>query len=471
MEDFETQTETPYTEREVYTVSRLNREVRGLLETGYPAIWVEAEVSNLARPASGHMYFSLKDASAQLRCAMFRGSNRRLNFRPADGASVLCRGRLSLYEARGEYQFVVDHMELAGEGKLQRAFEDLKRRLAGEGLFDSAQKRPIPALPRRIGVITSPSGAAVRDILHVLARRFPAVPVSVYPVPVQGETAAPAIVQALQQAATRADCEVLILARGGGSLEDLWAFNEEIVARAIHACPIPVISGVGHEIDFTIADFVADVRAPTPSGAAELAVPDQAEWLRDLAAKERRLTNAVIRYLRAIKQRSDWLQRRVGQLHPGTRLSQQAQRLDELERNLLTAWERGRARRHDRIERAWSRLRAESPAPLIRRERQRLHFAGAQLSSALNRVLLAARQRLDLAQRSLSGFSPQTTLARGYAIVTTADGSVVRDPAQTRAGAHIDIRVAAGRFGAMVENSGVAETGAKDDPAEGSNQV
>ncbi len=452
MEEFEAYAAAPGREREVYSVSRLNREVRGLLETGYPAVWVEAELSNLARPASGHIYFSLKDASAQLRCAMFRGNNRRINFKPADGLSVLCRGRLSLYEARGEYQMVVDHMELAGEGQLQRAFEDLKRRLAAEGLFDAARKRPVPALPRRIGVITSPSGAAVRDILHVLERRFPAVPVSIYPVPVQGQTAAPAIVRAFEQAASRADCDVLILARGGGSLEDLWAFNEEIVARAIRACPLPVISGVGHEIDFTIADFAADLRAPTPSGAAELAVPDQAEWLRDLAAKRRRLAHAMIRQLSRIRQRSDWLRRRIGQLHPGTRLGQRAQRLDELERNLRRAWVNAQARRLDRIGRAWAGLRAESPRPLIRRQRQRLQFTVARFSTAINRLLLASRQRLALAQRSLAGFSPQSTLARGYAIVTAADGSVVRDPARVSGGEHIDVRVAEGRFGAVVDN-------------------
>ena len=247
-------------------------------------MWIEGELSNLARPASGHIYFSLKDASAQLRCAMFRGNNRRLNFRPADGDAVVCRGRLSLYEARGEYQLVVDYMEAAGEGRLQRAFEALKRKLAEEGLFDQALKRPAPTLPRRIGVITSPSGAAVRDILHVLARRFPAVPVRIYPVPVQGDCSSTGDRSRARSGGARADCDVLILARGGGSLEDLWPFNEEMVARAIRACPMPVISGVGHEIDFTIADFAADLRAPTPSGAAELAVPDQSEWLRDAHA-------------------------------------------------------------------------------------------------------------------------------------------------------------------------------------------
>ncbi len=452
MDDFESGAPGTPPEREIYTVSRLNREVRGLLESGYPAVWIEGELSNLARPASGHIYFSLKDASAQLRCAMFRGNNRRLNFRPADGDSVLCRGRLSLYEARGEYQLVVDYMEAAGEGRLQQAFEALKRKLAAEGLFDDALKRPTPALPRRIGVITSPSGAAIRDILHVLARRFPAVPVLIYPVPVQGKTAAPAIVRALELAGARADCEVLILARGGGSLEDLWPFNEEAVARAIRACPVPVISGVGHEIDFTIADFAADRRAPTPSGAAELAVPDQSEWLRDLSGKERRLGAALNRKLEQLRQRSDWLRRRVGQLHPGNRMRQQAQRLDELDQRLARALTGALARRSDQLGRVWAGLRAVSPAPLIDRERQRLHLAQATLTSALRRILTANGQRLELARRALVGISPESTLSRGYAIVTTGAGEVIRDPDQVESGSHIGIRVARGRFGAVVDS-------------------
>lgn len=438
-------------EREIYTVSRLNREVRGLLESGYSAVWIEGELSNLARPASGHIYFSLKDASAQLRCAMFRGNNRRLNFRPADGDAVVCRGRLSLYEARGEYQLVVDYMEAAGEGRLQRAFEALKRKLAEEGLFDQALKRPAPTLPCRIGVITSPSGAAVRDILHVLARRFPAVPVRIYPVPVQGDSAAPAIVHALDLAGARADCDVLILARGGGSLEDLWPFNEEMVARAIRACPVPVISGVGHEIDFTITDFAADLRAPTPSGAAELAVPDKSEWLRELTGKRRRLDGAMNRRLLQLRQRSDWLQRRIGQLHPGTRLRQQAQRLDELDQRLARAWLGDHQRRRARLAHLWSTLRASSPAPLIGRQRQRMQLVHTRLSAAIGRALDGAGQRLELARRALGGLGPESTLARGYAIVTTAAGEVVRDPTQVSRGSPIDVRVARGRFGAVVD--------------------
>jgi exodeoxyribonuclease VII large subunit len=299
--------ETPA--RDVYTPSRLNREARMLLERGLPALWIEGEISNLSRPSSGHWYFSLKDEAAQIRCAMFRQRNLLARFTPKDGMHVQARGRVSLYEQRGDYQFILDYIEEAGEGALRRKFEVLKAKLAAEGLFNVENKRPLPKLPRRIGVITSPTGAALRDILHVLKRRFCTIPVLVYPVQVQGAAAAPQIASAIRLACERADCDVLILARGGGSLEDLWAFNEEIVARAIHACTIPLISGVGHEVDFTIADFVADVRAPTPTGAAELVVPDCAEWSRSLTMIERRLTGTLRRLLNERAQRFAWLKR------------------------------------------------------------------------------------------------------------------------------------------------------------------
>ncbi|HEU4485077.1 MAG TPA: exodeoxyribonuclease VII large subunit, partial [Povalibacter sp.] len=270
-------------ERDVYSPTRLNREARTLLERGFPVLWIEGEMSNLSRPSSGHWYFSIKDEGAQLRCAMFRQRNLLARFTPRDGQVVLLRGRISLYEPRGDYQFLVDHIEEAGEGALRRRFELLKTRLAAEGLFATERKRPLPKHPARIGVVTSPSGAAIRDVLHVLRRRFCSIPVLIYPVPVQGAGAATQIAAAIRLASARADCDVLILARGGGSLEDLWSFNEEVVARAIAACTIPIVSGVGHEVDFTIADFVADLRAPTPSGAAELVAPDCKEWARHLS--------------------------------------------------------------------------------------------------------------------------------------------------------------------------------------------
>src|SRR5437763_11109252 len=293
-------TSQPGTEpgRIVYSVSRLNREVRALLERGLGVVWVEGELSNLSQPASGHWYFSLKDRDAQLRCAMFRLKNSQLGFTPSAGQHVLARGRVSLYEPRGEYQLIVEYLEEAGIGALQRQFERLKAKLAAEGLFALERKRSLPRFPRRIGVVTSPSGAAIRDVLHILARRFPPAAVLVYPTAVQGAAAAPALVAALESASARAECQVLILARGGGSLEDLWAFNDERVARAIGACRLPVVSGVGHEIDFTIADLVADARAPTPSGAAELVVPERSACLEVLARGAQRLSAGMHRELR-----------------------------------------------------------------------------------------------------------------------------------------------------------------------------
>ncbi|MEL7450439.1 MAG: exodeoxyribonuclease VII large subunit, partial [Pseudomonadota bacterium] len=318
----------------VFTVARLNQEARAVLESGLGIVWVEGELSNLARPASGHLYFSLKDGRAQVRCAMFRQRNRALRFAPRDGLKVLVRARVSLYEPRGDFQLQVDHMEAGGEGALRLAFEALKTKLAAEGLFDERPDRELPSLPQRVGVITSPSGAVIRDILNVLRRRFPALPVLIYPVAVQGDAAAGQIVAALERAGRRADCDVIVLARGGGSLEDLWPFNEEAVARAIHACPIPVVSAVGHETDVTIADFTADLRAPTPSAAAELIVPDRADLARHVGSLVERAQRAARRHFERQRERLRWLEGRLQQCHPGQRLHTQAQRLDELEARL-----------------------------------------------------------------------------------------------------------------------------------------
>jgi exodeoxyribonuclease VII large subunit len=397
--------------REIFTVSRLNREARVLLERGLGSVWLEAEISNLSRPSSGHWYFSLKDETAQVRCAMFRQRNLLVRFPVRDGAQVLARGRVSLYEARGEFQVVVEHLEEAGEGLLRRRFEELKQKLSAEGLFDERHKQALPRLPRRIGVITSPTGAALRDILHVLARRFPAAAVLIYPVPVQGESAPREIEQALRLASARRDCDVLILARGGGSLEDLWAFNDEAVARAMFACPIPIVSGVGHETDFTIADLVADLRAPTPSGAAERVVPDGAEWIRAFAAGERRLLQSARRRLADLASRLLVREQRLARAHPGVRLRQHAQRLDELE----------------------SRLRLAS----------RSRLAGA-------------RGRFDVAARTLHAVSPLATLDRGYAIVTDARGHVLMDAGSLATGDSVETRLARGRFTATVTSASPA---------------
>src|SRR5450631_784316 len=313
-------------ERKVYTSSQLNSEVRLLLERGLSVVWVEGELSNLSQPSSGHWYFSLKDRAAQIRCAMFRQRNIAAGFAPRAGQHVLARGRVSVYEARGDYQLIVEHLEEAGIGALRREFEKLKVKLATEGLFALASKRSLPPFPQRIAVVTSPTGAALRDILHVLARRFAPTAVLIYPTAVQGAAAAPGLVAALELASDRAECDVLILARGGGSLEDLWAFNDERVARAIARAPIPLVTGIGHEVDFTIADLVADLRAPTPSGAAQMVVPDRQTWVTTLARSAHRLEAAVGRELRGAVSRLDAALQRLSLAHPGVRFAQQQQR-------------------------------------------------------------------------------------------------------------------------------------------------
>jgi exodeoxyribonuclease VII large subunit len=395
-------------ERDVYTVSRLNREARVQLERAIPSLWIEGEISNFAAPSSGHWYFSLKDPGAQVRCAMFRQRNILSACKPRDGLHVLARARVTLYEPRGEYQLLIDHLEEAGEGALRRRFEAMKTRLQQEGLFASERKRVLPKLPRRIGVITSPTGAAIRDILNVLRRRFCGVPVLIYPVPVQGAGAATQIAAAIRLASIRADCDVLMLVRGGGSLEDLWAFNEEIVARALFDCRIPTVSGIGHDIDFTIADFVVDVRAPTPSAAAELVAPNGQEWLDRLVVLSRRATHCMQRLMQDRRARHEWLARRLGQAHPGVRLRHQVQRLDDFEQRFRVA-----------------------------------------IRSTLSR----ASSRLTAAQRHLVALSPLATLERGYAIVTRIDdGALLRSSEQVTSGVRIEARLAQGRVFARVEN-------------------
>jgi exodeoxyribonuclease VII large subunit len=436
--------------REIFTIGRLNREARVLLERGLGTLWLEGEISNLSRPSSGHWYFSLKDEAAQVRCAMFRQRNLQVRFPVKDGAHVLARGRVSLYEARGEFQVVIDHLEEAGEGLLRRRFEELKARLGAEGLFDSRHKQPLPRLPGRIGVITSPTGAALRDILHILRRRFPAVPVLIYPVAVQGEAAPREIEQALRLASARRDCDVLIVARGGGSLEDLWAFNDEAVARAIFACPIPVVSGVGHEVDFTIADLVADERAPTPSGAAERVVPDRAEWLRGFALAAQRVQAAMRRRLNELRNRLDVREQRLARTHPGVRLRQHAQRLDELEERLKLAARARIERARARHTTAASLLLRASPAIRVQSQRIRLDAARRALNAGIRGGISAAQRRFELAGRTLHAVSPLATLDRGYAIVADAAGKVVQDAASLVAGDRVEARLARGRFSATV---------------------
>ena len=448
--------------REVFTVSSLNREARRIIEGQLGVVWVEGEISGLARPGSGHLYWRMKDESAQLRCAMFRSQNRMLNFRPDDGQHVLARGRVSIYEPRGEYQLVVEYLEEVGEGLLRRRFEELKRKLAGEGLFDAERKREKPALPRRIGVVTSPSGAAVRDVVTVLARRFPAIPVLIYPTAVQGTGAAAEIASALELADRRGECDLLILARGGGSLEDLWSFNEEAVARAMAAVSIPIISGVGHEIDFTIADFVADVRAPTPSGAAELAVPDRARWIASVKALGERLFRAAGQRLSEPANRLAAFRHRLQQSHPGVRLRHSAQRLDELETRFQLSLRQSLEERRSRLSESSLRLRGASPAGRIGLLDERLRFLSGGLKRAARDALRKPRERLSLARRALESVSPLATLQRGYAIVTGGEtGAILTDARAAPPGAAIEIRLAHGELSATVDelHPPVAEQG------------
>jgi exodeoxyribonuclease VII large subunit len=428
-------------DRLIYSVSSLLQEARDCLELSFPLLWVEGEISNFSRPASGHWYFTLKDSGAQVRCAMFKGRNRLVDLQPDQGLQVLVRGRIGLYVARGEFQMVVEHMEEAGAGALQRAFEVLKTKLQAEGLFSAEHKLALPTAPRRIGVITSATGAAIRDILSVLKRRYPLGEVIIYPVPVQGDAAAPAIVRALEGAAFRQECDVLLLARGGGSLEDLWAFNEEVVARAIHACPIPTVSGVGHEVDFTIADFVADQRAPTPSAAAELASPDQSAWQQRLRNSMAQLNRLQHSQLQQATQRQRWLQHRLLQQHPGRRLEQNMQRLDELEQRLLRSHSATVNQQSHRLERLDHRLQAASPARRIQQDQQQGQLLAQRLHAAMQKMLQTQGQALAVAARALDSLSPLKTLERGYAVATTTQGELLTQAQQIQKGDALRLRL------------------------------
>jgi len=432
--------------REIYSVSRLNSEVRAVLQNSFPLLWVEGEISNLARPASGHIYFTLKDPQAQVRCAMFRMKRQYLRFQPENGQRVLIRGRVGLYEGRGEFQLVAEHMEPAGEGALRQAFETLKLKLQEEGLFDTAHKQPLPLLPRRIGIVTSPSGAAVRDVLSVLGRRFPGIPVLIYPASVQGEDAPRSLINALRLAERRGDCDLLILTRGGGSLEDLAAFNDEELARTLHQLSIPVISAVGHEIDFTIADFVADRRAPTPSVAAELATPEREEIAQRVEALQRRATRCLRQQVAQGRQTLQGLQRHLLLSHPATRLQQRQQYLDELGQRLQRHLADQVVRRRGRLELLAGRLNAATPAHRLQRQRENLRNLRKQLHALGQDLLRQRRQRLALAGGRLHTLSPLSTLERGYSItLKLPQRSVLRDSSELSPGDTLETRLANGR--------------------------
>jgi len=433
------------------TVSELNRQARRLLEQGLSRLWIEGEVSNLARPASGHVYFTLKDESAQLRCAWFRQRQRGPTIHLKNGDKMLALGKVSIYEARGDYQMIVERMEDAGEGELRRRFEELKKKLQAEGLFDDDRKQAIPLLPGRIGIITSTSGAAVRDILTVLRRRFPLVPVIVYPSSVQGDAAASEVVAALKTAADRDECDVLIVSRGGGSLEDLWPFNEEAVARAISDSPIPIVSAVGHEVDFTIADFVADLRAPTPTAAAELVVPNQNEWKRRISATAERIAQLGSRYVENSAQSLDWLSKRLAQSSPAAIAARQRAWLANLQQLMAAAMRHDLTRRSADLQRSRSRLLQQSPALRVQNGFARLNAARHRLQTSARNHVQNRQNQLNVIARGLHSVSPLATLERGYSIVTDSEsGRLLQNAATVSEGTSISARLARGRLSATV---------------------
>ena len=435
----------------VLSPSQLNTLARDLLEGSFPLVLVEGEIGNLSRPASGHLYFTLKDARAQVRCALFRPKSQWLSFVPREGLKVVARGRLTLYEARGDYQLVCDGLEDAGEGALRRAYEQLKARLEGEGLFDAARKRPLPAHVRRLGVLTSPTGAVVRDILSVLRRRFPLVEVDVLPVPVQGDGAAAQLRAMLQRAADSGRYDVLLLARGGGSLEDLWAFNDEALARAIAASPVPVVSAVGHETDFTLADFAADLRAPTPSAAAELLVPDRAHLAARLQALHRQLDGIVAQAARQRAQRVDHAFLRLQASRPQARLSALRQRAMQARLRLDSALRHRLQGERARLGHAEAVLRATHPRRRIERLRERLLALRGRPQTLLAHQLRHHALQLRGLARSLHAISPLATVARGYAILQDAQGRVVRGIDAVAAGDRLQARLHDGRLDLRVE--------------------
>ena len=438
-------------ERQIFSVSELNRTVRQLLETHLPLLWVEGEISNFARPASGHWYLTLKDGQAQVRCAMFRNSNMRVNFKPANGTQVLVRCRVGLYEGRGDYQLIIEHMEEAGFGALQRQFEILKQKLVSEGLFASEHKQEMPSSVRHVGVVTSPTGAAVKDILAVLKRRFPAIKVSIFATAVQGEQAAGQIISAIESANHQAQCDVLIVGRGGGSLEDLWPFNEESVARAMFASKIPVIGAVGHEVDFTIADFVADLRAPTPSAAAELISPDGDDILRQFIGFEILLADAIARKTTTLAQRVDSLKKRLR--HPGHKLQEQAQHLDHLDIRLRRAMNNRLQQQRQQMNTVQSKLARVHPGEAISHYHQLLAMYVKQMSRSVKQRIELSQSRTAQAMHLLDTVSPLKTLGRGYSIIRDNQGGVVKSVTGVSAGDKLKSQVVDGAIYFTVDST------------------
>jgi len=430
--------------RQIFSVSELNHDVRNLIERGFPLMWIQGEISNFVSASSGHWYFSLKDKKAQVQCAMFKNRSRLSQIKAENGLEVLVRARVTLYEPRGNYQLVIEHMEEAGLGALQRQFEELKQKLSNEGLFSTETKQPLPTLVKKLGVVTSPTGAAVRDVLSVLHRRFPAMEIIIYPTQVQGDQAPAQICRAIASANTRKEVDALLITRGGGSLEDLWAFNDETVARAIHASQLPTVSAIGHEVDFTIADFVADVRAATPSAAAELLSPDQDAMLSLVAQLGRRLLTAQSRQITLKEQNFRALAARLQ--HPARALQQQAQRIDELDMRLRRATSMQNLTRHRALEQLHHRLQQHSPGNALKTRQETLKHLHWRLQQGLSQQIDHQQQRLAKNSHALQVLSPLATLSRGYAIVQRDDTkqTVVRSASSVKPGDRIRTRLGSG---------------------------
>jgi exodeoxyribonuclease VII large subunit len=444
-------------ERKIWSVAELTARIGWILSTQFSNLWVEGEVSNFRPAQSGHLYFTLKDAKAQVKCVCFRTQAMRLKFRPEDGLKLIVRGSISVYEPRGEYQIYVEHIEPAGVGGLQLAFEQLKKRLDAEGLFDPARKKPLPILPGRIGIVTSPSGAAVRDIIRILRRRFPNLCLIVFPVRVQGDGAAAEIAAALKYFNRKQSVEVILLARGGGSIEDLWAFNEEVVARAISASTIPIVSGVGHETDFTIADFVADVRASTPSAAAEIVVKSRQEFQRHLLELEHKISQRMRYVLLEHRHHLKELTTHMGFRRLEELLRRHRQQTDEMTARLAEALEGRIGQLRHRYTIAATRIASFDLRARIRSLGLRLVQRSAELGVRMERLLVGKIQRLETLTVQLDERSPLRVLQRGYAICTDASGNVIRAAEQVNIGADITVQLGRGRLGAEVKRREIPE--------------
>jgi exodeoxyribonuclease VII large subunit len=435
------------TNRTILNVSELNAEVSLLLKQGFPLLWVEGEISNFSKPASGHFYFSLKDSNAQIRCAMFKNRSRYLDVIPKNGLKVLVRGKVALYEARGEFQLIAEHMEDAGEGLLQKQFEALKTKLAAKGWFDSLLKKPLPTFPRQIGIISSPTGAALHDILNVLKRRCPQIPVLIYPAAVQGAKAPIELESALYQANASKQCDVLIIARGGGSIEDLAAFNNEQLARALYETDIPIVTGIGHEIDFTIADFIADQRAPTPSAAAELVSPDNAHLKERLQRLEQKMQTAFNLVFKQKAEQFSWLSQRLQQQNPVYQLQQQRQRLDQLEIRLKQQMQRQLNHKKNAVQVLRKQLQTTSPSRLISSKQQQLTQNTTLLQHAIDANIKRKQADFALQLTKLNAISPLTILERGYAIIRDENKqTVINSVSQLKTGDILNIKVKDGEI-------------------------